>query len=155
AEILTTGTDVVILAIGVTVIAALEAKKHLEAQKISVMVVNSRFVKPLDTELITSLARKIPYIVTVEENVVQGGFGSAVLEFLADEGITGNRILRLGIHDTFVEHGSQEVLRAKYGIDTPGIVKAVSNMVRGRMTDAGSRMPNERSARQSVAQIER
>lgn len=131
AEVLTTGTDVVILGIGVTVMAALEAKKRLEDEHISVTVVNSRFVKPLDRELITSLAKKIPCVVTVEENVIQGGFGSAVLECLSDEGVTGNRILRLGIGDTFVEHGSQKILRAKYGLDGAGIAKAVVDMVKG------------------------
>ncbi len=129
AEVMTTGTDVVIFAIGVTVSAALEAREHLEAQNISATVVNSRFIKPLDRDLITSIARDIPRIVTVEENILQGGFGSAVLECLSDQGITGNRISRLGITDTFVEHGSQEILRSKYGIDTAGIVKAVSDMV--------------------------
>jgi 1-deoxy-D-xylulose-5-phosphate synthase len=130
AEVLTTGTDVVILGIGVTVMVAIEAKKRLEDEHISVTVVNSRFVKPLDRELIASLARKIPCVVTVEENVIQGGFGSAVLECLSDEGITGNRILRLGIGDTFVEHGSQKILRAKYGLDAAGIAKAVVELVR-------------------------
>ena len=130
AEILTTGTDVVILGIGVTVTAALEAKKRLEDEHISATVVNSRFVKPLDRALIASLAKKIPLVVTVEENVLQGGFGSAVLECLSEEGVTGNRILRLGIDDTFVEHGSQKILRAKYGLDGAGIAKAVIDMVK-------------------------
>jgi 1-deoxy-D-xylulose-5-phosphate synthase len=131
AEVLTTGTDVVILGIGVTVMVAIEVKQLLEDEHISVTVVNSRFVKPLDRELIASLARKIPCVVTVEENVIQGGFGSAVLECLSDEGITGNRILRLGIGDTFVEHGSQKILRAKYGLDAAGIAKAVTELVKG------------------------
>ncbi len=131
AEVLTTGTDAVILGIGVTVMVAIEAKQLLEDEHISVTVVNSRFVKPLDRELIASLARKIPCVVTVEENVIQGGFGSAVLECLSDEGITGNRILRLGIGDTFVEHGSQKILRAKYGLDAAGIAKAVAELVKG------------------------
>jgi 1-deoxy-D-xylulose-5-phosphate synthase len=131
AEILATGTDVTILAIGITAMAALEAKERLEEEGISATVVNSRFVKPLDRGLIISLAREIPRIITVEENVLQGGFGSAVLECLSDEGITGSQVLRLGIPETFVEHGSQQILRAKYGIDATGIAKAVSDMFRG------------------------
>ncbi len=131
AEVLATGADVAILAVGVTVMAALEAGKLLEDENISATVVNARFVKPIDKEMITSLANKIPYIVTVEENVLQGGFGSGVLECLSDEGITGNRILRLGIPDTFVEHGAQKILREKYGIDAAGIAKAVRDMVKG------------------------
>jgi len=128
-EVLTTGGDVLILAVGVTVTAALEARKQLEDQNISATVVNSRFVKPLDAELITRLAREIPFILTVEENVLQGGFGSAVLECLADARITSSPVVRLGISDTFVQHGSQQVLRSKYGIDTPAIVKAVRDML--------------------------
>ncbi len=130
AEVLASGTDVTILAIGVTVVAALEARKRLEDEGISATVVNSRFVKPVDKELITSLAREIRHMVTVEENVLQGGFGSAVLECLSDEGITGNRVLRLGIADAFVEHGSQEILRAEYGIDAAGIARAIRDMLK-------------------------
>jgi 1-deoxy-D-xylulose-5-phosphate synthase len=131
-EVLTHGTDVVILAIGTTVTTALEAAKQLEDENISVTVVNSRFVKPLDNELIVQLATEIPFILTVEENVLHGGFGSAVLECLADGGITDTRVLRLGIPDTFVEHGSQKVLRSKYGVDAAAIVSAVRDMVHGR-----------------------
>ncbi|MBW1739543.1 MAG: 1-deoxy-D-xylulose-5-phosphate synthase [Deltaproteobacteria bacterium] len=128
-EVLTTGADVLIVAIGVTVIAALEAQKQLKEQNISATVINSRFVKPLDAELITRFAKEIPYILTVEENVLHGGFGSAVLECLADAGVTARRVVRLGIPDAFVEHGSQEILRSKYGVDAPAIVKAVKDMV--------------------------
>ena len=130
AQILTNGSDVVIFAIGVTVMEAVKAHNKLKHRGISATVVNSRFIKPLDRKLIVSLAQNTTNIVTVEENVVRGGFGSAILECLADEGITGNRVLRLGIHDTFVEHGSQELLRKIYGIDAEGITQSVSNMLR-------------------------
>ncbi len=132
AEVLSTGIDAVILTIGATVVVAVEAAKQLEDQGISVTVVNSRFLKPLDDALITRLATEIPYVMTVEENVLQGGFGSAVLECLADAGITTKRFVRLGISDTFVEHGSQKILRTKYGLDTASIVKSIKNMVRGQ-----------------------
>ncbi len=131
AEVLTAGEDVVILAVGVTVMPALEAQERLANEGIASTVVNSRFVKPLDHRLIVSLAQKIPNIVTVEENVLHGGFGSAVLECLADHGVTGNRVLRLGIADTFVEHGPQKTLRAKYGLDADGIFRAVIQMAKG------------------------
>jgi len=134
AEMLTTGSDAVIFAIGVMVGPALRAAQRLEKQGISVCVVNSRFVKPLDEALIISLAREIPNIVTVEEHVIHGGFGSAVIECLADHQMTGNRVLRLGIPDTFVEHGAQKVLRAKYGLDTDGIANAVKEMLGERMS---------------------
>ena len=128
-EVLTKGADVLILAIGGTVTPALEARKQLEDEDISATVVNSRFVKPLDIELITRLASDIPFILTVEENALQGGFGSAVIECLADACTPTTRVVRLGIPDAFVEHGSQEILRSKYGIDTPAIVKAVRDIV--------------------------
>jgi 1-deoxy-D-xylulose-5-phosphate synthase len=128
-EILTTGNDVAILAVGATVGEALKAHKQLEAENISATVVNSRFVKPLDSDLIIRLAKDMTSILTVEENVLEGGFGSAVLECLAAAAVTSCRVLRLGIPDTFVEHGSQKILRAKYGLDAAAIVKAVKEMV--------------------------
>jgi 1-deoxy-D-xylulose-5-phosphate synthase len=79
--------------------------------------------------LIGKLARKIPRIITVEENVRLGGFGSAVLECLSDQGITGFSLESLAIPDTFIEHGSQKTLRAKYGIDAPAIVKAAIRLL--------------------------
>nr|HID58083.1 1-deoxy-D-xylulose-5-phosphate synthase [Desulfobacterales bacterium] len=129
AEILAHGKDVLILAIGSTVLPSLMAQKELKEQNIEATVVNCRFVKPLDTELITRLASDIPQIVTVEENVVHGGFGSAVSESLSDAGIPNLRILRLGIPDLFVEHGAQAFLRSKYGLDGPGIARAVKRML--------------------------
>lgn len=129
-EVLTMGADVAILAVGVTVTPALEAAKQLKDESISATVVNCRFVKPLDVELITRLATEIPFMVTVEENVLPGGFGSAVVECLMDAGIIDVRVVRLGIPDTYVEHGSQKILRSKYGVDTSGIVKAVRDMVK-------------------------
>jgi 1-deoxy-D-xylulose-5-phosphate synthase len=139
AEVLTAGNDAVILAIGATVKPALEAAKVLKDENITVTVVNCRFVKPLDTALITQLAADISYILTVEENVLQGGFGSAVLECLADAHIRPKGLVRLGIADTFVEHGSQQVLRSKYGIDSATIVERLRQMVRqGHQEDAGA-----------------
>mgnify|MGYP006290153167 FL=1 len=127
AEVLTEGDDLLILAIGVTVQEAMAARKTLaETYGRCATVVNCRFVKPLDTKLICELARKIPNILTVEENVRQGGFGSAVLEALHDEGVENIHVKRLGIADTFVEHGTQDILRARYGIDADGIVRAAA-----------------------------
>jgi len=128
-EILEKGDDILILAIGRPVGDALAAYSILMAQGISATVVNCRFVKPLDVELIVSLAEKIPRIITVEENVRQGGFGSAVLECLCDEGLTGFCLKRIGIPDTFVEHGPQNLLRSKYGLDTSGIVNTATNLL--------------------------
>ncbi|MBC2715608.1 MAG: 1-deoxy-D-xylulose-5-phosphate synthase [Desulfobacteraceae bacterium] len=127
-EVLTNGKDLLILAIGTTVLEALEAYQILLEKHIDATVVNCRFVKPLDAELICNLAKEIPYILTIEENLRQGGFGSAVLELLHDDGINNLQIKRLGIHDTFVEHGPSNLLRKKYGIDAQAIVSAAELM---------------------------
>ncbi len=119
-EKLRDGGDGVILAAGTTVAAALEAAEILETEGISLAVVDPRFIKPLDRELITGEARRCGLLVTVEENVLQGGFGSAVLELLAEDGIA-LRVLRLGLPDRFIEQGSQEELWARYGLDATGI----------------------------------
>ncbi|MFC1858307.1 1-deoxy-D-xylulose-5-phosphate synthase [Thermodesulfobacteriota bacterium] len=128
AEIITEGNDVLILAVGHTVGEALTAHATLEKDGIAATIVNCRFVKPLDSDLIVSLAKKIPRIITVEENTLQGGFGSAILESLSDNGIMA-QIRRLGIPDTFVPHGPQELLRSNYGIDAAGIVSAANYLV--------------------------
>ena len=116
-----TGQDVLILSIGRPLAEALVAAERLEADGIGATVVDARFVKPLDSGLILRLAQRIPRIVTVEEHVCQGGFGSAVLECLADAGLTGWRLKRLGVADTFVEHGPQRILRARHGLDAAAI----------------------------------
>lgn len=128
-EILRDGEDVGIVAIGSTVYPALIAAQELEKEGIKAAVINARFVKPLDADLIIEMAGKTGKIITVEENVLQGGFGSAVLEMLEERGISGIKIKRLGIPDKFVEHGNQDALRKRYGIDKDGIVKAVRELL--------------------------
>jgi 1-deoxy-D-xylulose-5-phosphate synthase len=124
AEILKSGDDLLILAIGSTVDDALSAHQILSEKDIHATVVNSRFVKPLDTDLVCELAKKIPRIITIEENLLQGGFGSAVLEVLTDKGINNIKVHRIGVENTFVEHGERNTLRKKYGVDADSIVKA-------------------------------
>ncbi|MFO7667278.1 MAG: 1-deoxy-D-xylulose-5-phosphate synthase [Desulfobacterales bacterium] len=130
-EVLNKGKDILILSVGRSVYEASKAHKVLVSDYgIYPTVVNCRFVKPIDLELITSLAGEIPRIITVEENVLQGGFGSAVLECLNDIGISGFMLERLGIPDIFVEHGPQKLLRAKYKIDSDAIVYSALKMMR-------------------------
>jgi 1-deoxy-D-xylulose-5-phosphate synthase len=129
AEVLREGGDMLILAIGTTVYPSIRAAERLEASGIHTTVVNARFLKPLDGDLIGEWARKIGKILTVEENVLQGGFGSAVLELLQEKGLSSVQVTRLGIPDVFVEHGSPSLLKAKYGIDEAGICRAVKEMV--------------------------
>lgn len=128
-EILTRGDDILILAIGWTVGEALESEALLQKDGIAATVVNCRFIKPLDDELIGALTRKIPRVITVEEHVRMGGFGSAVLESLADQAITGFNLERLGIPDAFIEHGPQDLLRSKYGVDAAAIVTAAKKLM--------------------------
>ncbi len=130
AKVLAEGDDVLVLAIGRPVGDALAAHAVLQQRGISTTIVNCRFVKPLDSDLICSLAAKIPRIITVEENVRQGGFGSAVLETLNDKGLNRLDVVRIGIADVFVEHGPQKLLRSECGIDVSDIVKAAERLVK-------------------------
>ncbi len=134
-EILAEGRDLSMVAIGSTVYPALEAAKLLAAEGIHATVINARFVKPLDRQLITGAAKATGNLVTIEENALQGGFGSAVMELLEREGITGTRIRRLGIPDRFIEHGSQSQLRSDLGLDAAGIAKAAKAFLAGRAAE--------------------
>jgi 1-deoxy-D-xylulose-5-phosphate synthase len=98
-------------------------------------VVDPRFLKPLDRELLTGEARRCGVVVTVEENVLAGGFGSAVLELLAAEGVAA-RVLRLGLPDAFIEQGSQEELQARCGLDAAGIAGGIRHFL--GLGEAGS-----------------
>jgi 1-deoxy-D-xylulose-5-phosphate synthase len=128
-EVLREGNDLLVLAIGSTVYPAIHAAERLEDTGIHIAVINSRFLKPLDVDLICHWAQRTGKVLTVEENVLQGGFGSAVLELLQEKGLFSVQVKRLGIPDLFVEHGSQSLLRAKYGIDESGIFKGVMEML--------------------------
>lgn len=127
-EVLREGSDAAILAIGSTVHPALAAARRLAEEGLNIAVINARFVKPLDEELIVKAAAT-GNILTVEENVLQGGFGSAVMELLSDQGLAGVRVRRLGIGDEFVRHATQTSQRRQYGIDEEGIVCAVKAML--------------------------
>jgi 1-deoxy-D-xylulose-5-phosphate synthase len=129
AELVKDGNDAVIVAIGNMVCPSLEAAMRLAEDGIAVAVVNARFVKPLDEELILSVARRTGRVVTAEEHVLQGGFGSAVLECLDAKGMTGIKTHRIGLPDAYIEHGAQKVLRQKYGLDADGIYSSVKEFV--------------------------
>ena len=119
AETRIEGNTVAILSFGTVLAASIEAAKRIDAT-----VVNMRFVKPLDTELLQEIARTHDMIVTVEENVIAGGAGSGVNEFLASQQIT-IPILNLGLPDKYIEQGSQQELLAEVGLDTDGIHKSI------------------------------
>jgi len=129
-EILRQGRDIVIVGIGNTVIPAFRAAQDLSQLGIEAAVVNARFVKPLDRELLLSLISQVPRLITVEDHVLEGGFGGAVVEFLAEEGIVDVRVKRLGVPDRFIPHGTQEELRKMCGIDKDAITQAALQLVR-------------------------
>jgi 1-deoxy-D-xylulose-5-phosphate synthase len=129
-EILSHGDDLLIIAVGSMVSEAICAAALLEENHgVRTTVVNARFIKPLDSELIIPLARNIHRIITVEENTVQGGFGSAVLELLSDHDIKDAIVKRMGINDHFVEHGPQDALRCKYQVDASAIIDTALSMI--------------------------
>ncbi len=132
-EKLIEGSHVAILAIGQTVYPALEsAERLIKEEGINPTVVNARFVKPLDESMLTEILENHDIIVTVEDNSVVGGFGSAVLEFASQKGML-KRIINLGIPDRFIEHGPQDVLRREAGIDAESIYnKVVSHIYNKR-----------------------
>lgn len=124
-ELLLEGSDLCIIAIGSCVYPALQAAEDLRRKGIRAGVVNARFVKPLDAELILATARTAGCIFTVEENALQGGFGSAVLELLYENGLQDVRVKRIGLPDRYIEQGSQAQLRKDLGIDAEGIAATV------------------------------
>jgi len=128
-EMLREGDAAAILAIGNRVAPAMNAAAELAEQGISVSVVNARYIKPLDESLILDTARRTGAMVTVEENVLAGGFGSLVAALLEREGLNDIRLRCLGLDDEFVAAGPQPKLRREYGIDEAGIVKAMREMV--------------------------
>ncbi len=129
AKIVSKGADILILAIGRCVNDAIKAADIIGNKGFTATIVNCRFVKPLDSRLIVELAKQHSKIITVEENVRQGGFGSGVLECLSDAELTGFTLKRIGIPDTFVEHGAVEILRSKYGLDANSIAAAALSML--------------------------
>ncbi|HET7439150.1 MAG TPA: 1-deoxy-D-xylulose-5-phosphate synthase [Nitrospira sp.] len=138
-ELLQDGTDVAIVAIGVPVWQAVKAAEQLSQEGVSTAVINARFAKPLDHELIVSVAKRVRYVITVEEGCKMGGFGSGVLEALSDAGVTGVTTKILGLPDWYIEQGPQDLLRERYGLTTEGIYRSVKELVSKSPTDSRDR----------------
>jgi 1-deoxy-D-xylulose-5-phosphate synthase len=124
-EIVKEGNDTTLLAVGTMVDYALKAAKNLEAENISCQVINMRFVKPLDYDFLDEAAEKFSTIFTLEENALMGGFGSSVAEYFADRHYK-NSIMRIGLPDRFIDHGTQQELHHILGIDPEGITEKIS-----------------------------
>lgn len=129
AEVVANGDDVCILAVGSAVAICRQAVEMLRRHDISACLVNARFVKPLDSEIIISLARKHRCLLLVEENSKQGGFGSAVLELLAGSGIDNIRVKQIGLPDEFVAHGNQQLLRELHGFEPEHIARVAADLI--------------------------
>ncbi|MDR0498964.1 MAG: 1-deoxy-D-xylulose-5-phosphate synthase [Holophagales bacterium] len=128
SELLQEGSDIALIALGTMVHSTLEAARKLESEGISCAVINARFAKPLDREMITTWARKTGRVATIEEGCLPGGFGSAVAECLADAGVRA-AILRCGISDHLVQHGPTDKLLQMEGLDTEEIVGRLRTFV--------------------------
>jgi 1-deoxy-D-xylulose-5-phosphate synthase len=124
SEKLFNGEDVALLALGSMVYYAQIAKEKLNSEGISCEVINMRFIKPIDTNRIDEIAAKHAKIVTLEENNLPGGFGSAVLEYMAEKNYK-NDLLRIGLPDKFIDHGTQSELHQQIGVDPEGIVSKI------------------------------
>lgn len=124
-ELLKAGKELAVITIGTMAYSAARAIEAVErGNEVSIAHYDMRFLKPLDTELLHEVACNFKYIVTIEDGVINGGFGSAVLEFMADNNYKLN-VKRLGIKDTFVEHGTPEQLYNMLGLDAEGIAKSL------------------------------
>jgi 1-deoxy-D-xylulose-5-phosphate synthase len=134
AEILREGDDVTLLGFGTTVNECLGAAEMLADSGIQATVVNARFAKPLDSELIATLARRTGGIVTAEENVRAGGFGEAVLESLAESGLADSMLAILAMPDAIVDHGPQKTMRGIYALDARGIAGKTREALAARAT---------------------
>jgi 1-deoxy-D-xylulose-5-phosphate synthase len=130
-EVMRDGNDAAIFAIGNEVWPAVEAAKMVAKDGIEVAVINGRFIKPLDNELIARYCRSGARIITVEEGSLAGGFGSAIMERVQLLGIEGVKFHRIGIPDEYVHHGAQDVLRARYDLHAEGIARRVREFLAG------------------------
>ena len=123
------GKEIALLSIGKTGVFAKRAVKSLANKEISAAHYDMRFVKPLDTTLLTEVFENFKYIITIEDGAIQGGFGSAILEFMAQNNYSP-MVKLLGVPDKFIEHGTVEDLYKECGIDTKGIVKSVLKILK-------------------------
>lgn len=128
AEILREGSKVAVFALGRMVNIAIEAIDKLQKNSVNPYVVNLRFAKPLDANLILEISKKVDYIFTVEDNVVTGGVGSAILELINDNGIN-KKIYRFGFPDKFIEHGDIDNLFKKYRLDSDSLAEKIVELV--------------------------
>jgi 1-deoxy-D-xylulose-5-phosphate synthase len=129
AEVLQNGKDIAIFSIGCMAEVAIEAAALLSNKNIKAMVINTRFIKPLDAALFTEVCGRIKKIITLEDGVLDGGFGSAVLELMERTLIKGVKVRRFGIPDRFIEHGKRSELFSKYNLTPQAICDVIMREV--------------------------
>jgi 1-deoxy-D-xylulose-5-phosphate synthase len=137
ARLITDGNDLAILSIGHPGIDVSSVVNKLAKEDISVAHFDMRFIAPLDSEVLHSVFKNFKYIITVEDGILKGGFGSAVIEFMVDKGYN-SVVRRLGIPDYFIEHGTQEELIRECGFDAEGIELAINEMIVKKGTGHGA-----------------
>ena len=125
SELLREGNDIAIFAIGNMVSIAIKVADILSPDGIQATVVNSRFVKPLDKDIIEDVTKRIKNVVTLEEGIARGGFGSAILEFFERENIKGVKVERIGLPDHFIAHGKREELLKEYHLTADEICETI------------------------------
>jgi 1-deoxy-D-xylulose-5-phosphate synthase len=130
-EVLTGGTEMAIIATGSMVVPCKSVAAKLTKEGVGVSLINARFIKPMDTEALTEIAERFDRVVTVEENSINGGLGSAVLDFFEDIDYQG-RLLRLGIPDRFVQHGQRQLLLKEIGLDEDGIYRSIGTIIKSK-----------------------
>jgi 1-deoxy-D-xylulose-5-phosphate synthase len=138
AEEVVQGEDVLSIAVGNTVWPSVHAAQKAHSLRIRAGVINLRFLKPLDEGLLNTAISRAAHIITVEENILQGGMGSAILEFMQQADIKNKKVRRIGIPDVFVEHGSQKMLRSLYRLDKEGIFQTLVEMIDERQLTKNS-----------------
>lgn len=134
-EVLREGSDAVILTFGTTIPMALKAAEQLAYQGIDVRVVNARFIKPMDEVMLHGIMQENLPILTIEESLLQGGFGSAVLEFAFDKKYRNVQIERIGIPDEFIEHGEVDLLLEEINVTAEEAVKRITQLVPNKQSD--------------------
>jgi len=130
SEVLQWGTDGMIVCFGALLPECIKAAEKLQKDGVDVGVINARFLRPLDTDVILRAVRECGFVMTVEENTVCGGFGSTVLEAANDAGLPTQHIRRLGIPDRFIEHGNRSELLGELGLDAVGFIHEVRQLMK-------------------------
>ena len=143
-EVMRDGAAAAIFAIGNEVWPSMQAADVLAREGINVAVINARFIKPIDDDLVKRFCKPNSYVITVEEGSLAGGFGSAVMERVADLGIENVRFHRIGIPDEYVHHGAQDVLRAQYDLHAEGIARRVREFLAGARESERPRVVSSR-----------